>query len=294
MIYVLTGGRESGKMKIVTNDYGCGTSSSILDYNIKDVVIVSEDNYDHVYDTDDDLFFIGHDFLFYLWDTKEKIERWKLHKHRKAVWCFERVDAIVPAWKEKGEYSLSLLNQFVDQVYVCDEDDVNTYGDWFPQWGSRVFFDKRDNAICNDKILFSGQAGKPEYSIRNLLLNNIYLDNDINNIIQITNLSRNYSWNDYCENLLSYSAVLNPVGILKGFNTRAYEVMYSGRNLFQQTLGKYERHSKIVKDYPNIVTFQDFDDLKRNINLRAAVDSSTFFEENNIYARFKNIGVKIK
>ena len=82
-------------MKLVTQDYGCGTSSSILDYGIKDVVLVSEDNYDHVYDIDDDLFFIGHDFLLFLWDTQEKVERWKNHKHRKAVWCFERIDAII-------------------------------------------------------------------------------------------------------------------------------------------------------------------------------------------------------
>ena len=52
-------------MKLVTLDYGCGTSSSILDYEIKDVVLVSENNYEHVYDIDDDLFFIGHDFLFF-------------------------------------------------------------------------------------------------------------------------------------------------------------------------------------------------------------------------------------
>ena len=56
-------------MKLVTLDYGCGTSSSILDYGIKDVVLVSENNYEHVYEVEDDLFFIGHDFLFFLWDN---------------------------------------------------------------------------------------------------------------------------------------------------------------------------------------------------------------------------------
>jgi len=61
-------------MKIVTNDYGCGTSSSILDYGVTDVILVSEDNYQHVFDADDDLFFVGHDFLLYLWDSPDKIK----------------------------------------------------------------------------------------------------------------------------------------------------------------------------------------------------------------------------
>ena len=81
-------------VKIVTQDYKCGTSSSIIDYGIEDVVLVSPQNYGHVFDVDDDLFFVGHDFLFFLWDNVEKIERWKSHKHRKAVWCFERINAI--------------------------------------------------------------------------------------------------------------------------------------------------------------------------------------------------------
>ena len=56
-------------MKLVTQDYGCGTSSSILDYGIEDVVLVSPTRYEHVFDIDDDLFFVGHDFLFFLWDS---------------------------------------------------------------------------------------------------------------------------------------------------------------------------------------------------------------------------------
>jgi hypothetical protein len=85
-------------MKLVTNNYGCGTSSSILDYDIKDVVIVSEENYDHIFDVEDDLFFIGHDFLFYLWDNEEKLKRWidRSQKYEHWIWCFERIDAIVP------------------------------------------------------------------------------------------------------------------------------------------------------------------------------------------------------
>jgi len=281
-------------MKIVTNDYRCGTSSSILDYNIVDVVIVSEENYDHVYDIEDDLFFVGHDFLFYLWDTEEKVQKWISHKHRKAVWCFERIDAIVPQWKAKSEYSISLLKRFVDQIYVCDEDDANTYGDWFPQWASRKFFDNRDKKINNDKILFSGQAGKPEYASRNKLLNDIIADRDLKNKINITNFSRDYSWDDYCNNLLSYEKILNPVGILRGFNTRTYEVLYSGRLLLQQTYGNYAKHSSIVESCPNVVLFQTLPELKSKIKLLKTEDSTKFFENNNIYARFKSIGCEIK
>ena len=62
-------------MKLVTLDYGCGTSSSILDYGIEDVVIVSEDDYERVFNVNDDLLFIGHDFLFFLWDNEEKISK---------------------------------------------------------------------------------------------------------------------------------------------------------------------------------------------------------------------------
>ena len=281
-------------MKIVTNDYGCGTSSSILDYNIEDVVIVSEENYDHVYDIEDDLFFVGHDFLFYLWDTEEKVRKWISHKHRKAVWCFERIDAIVPQWKAKSEYSLSLLKRFVDQIYVCDEDDANIYGDWLPQWASRKFFDNRNTEVSNNKILFSGQAGKPEYTERNKLLNDIFLDRELKDELIVTNFSRDYAWDDYCNNLLSYERVLNPVGILRGFNTRAYEVLYSGRILLQQTYGNYTRHSNLVQLCPNVVLFQTLPELKSKIKSLKTEDSTSFFEKNSIFARFKSIGVDIK
>ncbi len=281
-------------MKIVTNDYGCGTSSSILDYDIQDVVIVSEDNYQHVYDINDDIFFVGHDFLFYLWDTEEKIQKWLSHNHRKAVWCFERINAIVPQWKIKSEYSISLLKRFVDQIYVCDEDDANIYGDWLPQWASRKFFDNRDTKVTNSKILFSGQAGKPEYSERNKLLNEILSDKDIKDKINITNFSRDYSWESYCNNLLSYEKVLNPVGILRGFNTRTYEVLYSGRILLQQTYGSYHRHNKLVQSLPNVILFQNLPELKSKLKSAKIKDSTEFFENNNIYARFKSIGCEIK
>ena len=283
-------------MKLVTQNYGSGTSSSIYDYGIKDVVTVSPTNYEHVFDVEDDLFFIGHDFLFFLWDSPEKLLRWKDHKHRKAVWCFERINAIVPQWKAKSEYRISVLKQFVDQIYVCDEDDAQVYGDWLPQWASRKFYDMKDMNVENSKYLFSGQAGKPEYQLRTQLLNSIFSDVYLKDHFQITNFSRDLGWDDYCRNFLSFSGVLNPIGILRGFNTRTYEVMYSGRILLQQTAGKYSRHEKLLEGHPNAVLFETLDELKGKItNIRNTnPNPDLFFQANNIYSRFKSIGIEIK
>ena len=283
-------------MKLVTQNYGSGTSSSIYDYGIKDVVTVSPTNYEHVFDIEDDLFFIGHDFLFFLWDSPEKLLRWKDHKHRKAVWCFERINAIVPQWKAKSEYSISVLKQFVDQIYVCDEDDAQVYGDWLPQWASRKFYDMKDTNVENNKYLFSGQAGKPEYQSRTQLLNSIFSDVYLKDHFQITNFSRDLGWDDYCRNFLSFSGVLNPIGILRGFNTRTYEVMYSGRTLLQQTAGKYSRHEKLLEGHPNVVLFETLDELKSKItNIgNTSPNPDLFFQTNDIYSRFKNIGIEIK
>lgn len=281
-------------MKLVTQDYGCGTSSSILDYGIEDVVIVDPTNYEHVFDVDDDLFFVGHDFLYFLWDSQEKLDRWKSHKHRKAVWCFERIDAIIPIWKQKGEASLAILKQFVDEIYVCDEDDAKKYGNWFPQWGSKVFYDRRDEPITKNRILFSGQAGKPEYAERTRLLKEILEDKDLASSLDIANFSRKYTWDTYCTNLLTYSAILNPLGILRGFNTRTYEVLYSGRLLLQQTAGTYEKHASLVSGLPNVITFSNLHDLKSKLKKFDYYDSTNFYNANNLYSRFKKIGVDIK
>lgn len=283
-------------MKLVTLDYGCGTSSSILDYGIEDVVLVSEDNYNHVYDINDDLFFIGHDFLFFLWDTQEKVERWKNHNHRKAVWCFERVDAIVDIWQQKSHYSIQMLKQFVDNIYACDEDDITKYGyDWLPQWASPKFYEKRNKKIVWNQILFSGQAGKPEYGSRNRFINKLNHDEDLKASIRMTNTSRDFTWDEYCLNLLSHSAILNPVGILRGFNTRTYEVLYSGRMLLQHTYGNYPRHFELVKDCKNIILFDSLDSLKNQLSHDTFIfDSTEFYNNNNIFARFKSIGIEIK
>ena len=245
-------------MKIITNDYECGTSASIIDYEIEDVIVVSENNWEHLIDLNDDLFFVGHDFLFYMWDTKEKVEKWKSHKGAKVVWCFERINAIFEAWRQKSYYSLQQLSKFCDQVYCCDEDDVNHFGyDWLPQWGSKKFYDKRSFFVQREKILFSGQAGKPEYKYRNDLLESLSQDKDINRVFEITNTDRSLPWENFVINMLSYRTILNPIGTMRALNTRAYETIYSGRVLLQQTFGKYDRHYDMLSKHENIIRFHN-------------------------------------
>jgi len=286
-------------MKIVTNNYECGISSSILDYRIKDVVIVSEQNYKHVFDIEDDLFFVGHDFLLYLWDNEEDLKKWiaRSSKFEHWLWCFERIDAIFPIWKQKSHYSLGKASKFCKRILACDEDDCDNYKlDWMPQWASRSFYDKKNVAYLSDKILFSGQAGNPEYEIRNILLMNILEDEDLSKKVQITNISRDMTWNQYVDNMLAFRFILNPVGTLKSLNTRAYESLYSGRFLFQHTLGTYKRHEKMLKDNPGIIFFQDVNSLKKSIleSTNRICNPEESYIENSLYARFNSIGIDIK
>ena len=284
-------------MKIITNDYGCGTSSSILDYNIEDVCVVSESDWEKVFDLNDDVFLVGHDFLFYMWDTPEKIQKWKSYPHAKLLWCFERIDAIIDIWMQKSHLSLRMASQFVDEIYACDEDDCNKYNlKWMPQWASRRFFDQRNKTILNQKILFSGQAGKIEYGSRTALLAFAQQNVSLKDKIQITNISRSLTWDDYIDNFLSYGGILNPIGLLKGLNTRAYEALYSGRILLQQTLGPYERHQDMLKDFKNVKFFETSDDLIRIIENESLeqINEISAFEKNSLFERFRNIGIEIK
>lgn len=282
-------------MKLVTQDYGCGTSSSILDYGTDKVVIVSEESFEHVFDVEDDLLFIGHDFLFFLWNSEEKLKKWMSRKGKWEhwVWCFERIDAIVPDWQQKSHYSLSLASQFCNRILACDEDDCNKYGfDWLPQWASSRFYHEKEELPANNKFLFSGQAGNPEYHMRNVLLNEIMNDPEIFGQLVLTNTSRSMSWDEYVKNLMQYRIVLNPIGILRGMNTRAYETLYSGRILLQHTIGSYDRHEKMLKDNPGVLFFRDFSDLKsklRDIDL-VQTDSDLSFTQGSLYARMKSIG----
>jgi hypothetical protein len=285
-------------MKLVTQDYGCGTSSSILDYGIKDAVVVSESNYDHVFDVEDDLLFIGHDFLFFLWDNEEKAKKWQARKDKWEhwVWCFERIDAIVPAWQLKSHHSLRIASTFCKRLLACDEDDCDKYGiDWLPQWASCNFYERRFEQPSSEKILFSGQAGKPEYFARNVLLNSIYEDEILRERTSFTNFDRNLTWDSYVENLLKHHTVLNPVGVLKALNTRAFETVYSGRLLLQHTVGQYRRHENLLKDTENVFFFQDFSQLKEKVlSLEKVSLTSGNFSSHSLQARMKSIGVEIK
>lgn len=287
-------------MKIVTNDYGCGTSSSILDYGIEDVVVVSENNYQHVFEQQDDLLFIGHDFLFYLWDSEEKIKKWMDFSQNNELWlwCFERVDAIVPAWQQKSHFSISVASKFCKRILACDEDDCDKYNfDWLPQWASKKFYDRRKEIAKSNKVLFSGQAGGPEYHTRNILLKGIFEDKELSNLVEVTNTKRSLDWDSYVSNLLQYERILNPVGILKGLNTRAYEALYSGRFLLQHTVGNYRRHEEMLRDNKAVIFFRDLESLRKAIRDSQGVDVTAVddsYTKNSLYARMKSIGVNIK
>ena len=102
-------------MKFITNNYGCGTSSSILDYdNGEHGIIVSPQNWKHVLDTKEDVCLVGHDFLLYMWDNEEKVNLWKNFKYKIFVWCFERVDAIVDSWRQKSFFSINQIKKFTN------------------------------------------------------------------------------------------------------------------------------------------------------------------------------------
>lgn len=300
MVYIMHHGIQRGdKMKLVTNDYGCGTSSSILDYQVEDVIIVSESNYEHIFDTNDDLLFIGHDFLFYLWDSEEKLKKWleRSKKHEHWLWCFERIDAIIPAWQQKSHLSLSIASQFCKRIFACDEDDCDKYKfEWLPQWASKKFYDLRKVNNQTDKVLFSGQAGIPEYQMRNELLSKILSDNEIKDKIEVTNTKRIFTWDSYIQNFLRHKTILNPVGILRGLNTRAYEAIYSGRVLLQHTIGTYSRHEKMLENNEGVVFFRDYQDLKKNIdNISEKITNpEKYFHEHSLHARMKMIGIEIK
>jgi hypothetical protein len=279
-------------MKIITNDYGCGTSSSIVDYETNDVIIVSEQNHSHLFDVrGEDLLFIGHDFLLYLWNNPTYFKHWQNYKGKKIIWCFEKIDCMVPAWKEKSHYSLSICQHFTDQFYSSDEQDCRKYGiKWLPQWASRRFFDQRLQAPQQDKITFSGQAGSVGYEKRDDLLTKIANDADIKDRFYSSNTSRTKSWDDYIVNFLNHKFILAPFGNFKGFNTRTYEALTSGRVLLQQIDAEYKWHMESISTFKNVVFFETFDELKNailNVDLNAKFDNNPVkqFEENSLFSR---------
>ena len=281
-------------MKFITNDYGCGTSSSILDYNDGQYgVVVSPDNWQHVLDIKEDIFMVGHDFLLYMWDTDEKVNLWKAFPYKIYVWCFERIDAIIPEWKQKSYFSITQIRKFAHKIFACDEHDCDKFGyDWIPQWASPKFYEKRNNLINNeDKILFSGQAGKPEYYLRNKLLFDMQNDEYFKKRLIINNNTRELTEEEYLNKMLSFKYILNPIGVLEAFNVRTFEVLYANRILLQQVSREYNRHFNLIKNYKNCILFTTIEELKQKIkeNTISIVDDNKFFIENNIQKRIKMI-----
>jgi len=278
-------------MKIITNDYGCGTSSSILDYGTKDVVVCSEQNHKHVFDlSGEDLLFVGHDFLNYLWDSQRYRQHWKSYSGKKHIWCFEKIDCIVPQWKEKSHASLGMAQQFTDSFFVSDEQDARKYNiPWLPQWASSRFYDQRKQTPLEDKMTFSGQAGVLGYADRDALLTKLQTDADIKDKFYISNTTRSKTWDDYISNFLNHKFILNPLGNFKGFNTRTYEALTSGRVLIQQVDKEFTWHRESLEKYPNVIFFETFEQLKQIVlNLEeqnVVADCERQFSENNFHQR---------
>lgn len=283
-------------MKIVTNDYGCGTSSSILDYETNDVIVVSEQNHKHLFDVSgEDLLFIGHDFLMYLWDNPRYAQHWKNYNGKKLIWCFEKIDCVVPDWQLKSHYSLSICQTFTDLFYASDEQDCRKYGtQWLPQWASRKFYDQRSQIPSQKKLTFSGQAGTIGYEKRDELLSRIAEDADIKDMFYVSNSSRNKSWEEYIRNFLDHKFILAPLGNFKGFNTRTYEALTSGRVLLQQVDNEYKWHIDSISKHKNVKFFETFEDLKKlllegELDQYFDIDPTSQFVENNFLGRIKNL-----
>lgn len=280
-------------MKFITNDYGCGTSSSILDYdNGKHGIVVSPENWKHVLNIKEDICLAGHDFLLYMWDNEEKVNLWKNFKYNIYVWCFERVDAIVESWRQKSFFSINQIKKFTNNILACDEHDCDKFGfKWLPQWASPKFYEKRNVEVeSEEKILFSGQAGKPEYFLRNKLLSEMINDDYFSNKLFINNNTRSLSENEYLDNLLKYKYILNPVGVLESFNVRSFEVLYSDRILLQQVTREYKRHKELVKYSNNCILFSSINELKEKILSNSINEKDcNFYKNNNLESRINLI-----
>lgn len=284
-------------MKIITNDYNCGISSAILDYDDFDrsnVILVSQNKFKHVFDlVDEDLLFVGHDFLHYLWATEKQVEHWKNYRGKKHIWCFEKIDSIVPHWRQKSHYNIARCHKFTNSFFASDEQDCRKYNiKWLPQWGSKKFYDLRSREPTEKRIVFSGQAKSLGYKDRTDLMNKLMEDPDIKDKFYIKNTDRVLSWSEYVDSFLSHKIILAPIGNFKGCNTRTFEALTSGRVLLQQVDEHYEWHINMLSKYKNVVTYTGFDDLKNKIinsNLEKLFEAepTAQFHENNLHSRMK-------
>jgi hypothetical protein len=277
-------------MIIVTRDYSSGTSAAVLDYKAKNVLVVTPSEYRSAFELNgEDIFFIGHDFLSFLWDSAEKINYWKRYRGRKIVWCFERVLSIVPEWRSRGLDSYQNVTRFANRIFVSDEEDATTLNrSWLPQWPSPLFYINRDKIRPIKKILFTGQAGSVGYEKRDALLRTIVSDNSLSNYVNIISTSRTLTWTDYVKLLLSHHAVLCPAGNIAAFNTRTYETITSGRIAIQQVAYPLARHQISIVNKESIEYFVESTNLKttfENALDRNYEDPTETYMMNNLYSR---------
>jgi len=251
-------------VKIITNDYNSGTSSAILDSDYDNVLVVSPDSYQSIYNLNqEDILFIGHDFLSYLWSTPELIDFWKHYKGKKIVWAFEKIDSVIPAWREKSHHSISICKTIMDEVVASDETDCRKYGyRWLPQWASRKFYDLRHTVPTETRVTFSGQMGNPSYSRRDRLIEQLRNDREISSVFYVSNNERSKTWDDYIHNFLNHFVILAPFGNIAAFNTRTYEALISGRILLQQVNSDYRWHIESLAGYRNVLFFRGYKELK--------------------------------
>jgi hypothetical protein len=256
------------RLKIITIDYKAGISPGVLDAIPENVVVVSPKDYKHVFKKDwsdtDYILFLGHDFLHFLYDKRRKVRYWKNIRAKKIIWCFERINCIVDEWRKRSLKCYSNIEQFADHIFVADEEDYRRMPGvhFLPQWASPRFkndilFDEK-----KDNLLFTGQFGTIGYEKRTALLSRIKNDPDMGSYLHIANSSRVFTWDDYINNLIKYKYVLNPMGNLVSFNTKAYETIVAGNILFQQIDDRFQLHREILSEGKEVIYFYEFADLK--------------------------------
>ena len=212
----------------------------------------------------DYIIFIGHTFVYDLFDTAWKQEFWKQIKAKKILWCSERIDCIVEEWLPPSRKALNDPRQIMDYIFVCDEDDFNNYKDFLflPQWGSPAFqcaipFEKKEN-----KLVFIGQSGLKGYENRTALLQSVKNDFFLkDHFIQLTN-SRSLGWKEFVHKVGSYKYLINPIGNLISFNTRLFEALQAGCIVFQQVNDRFIIHKDLIPDNKAVVYFETLDDLR--------------------------------
>jgi hypothetical protein len=281
-------------MIIVTRDYKSGTSSAIFDYRVNNVVCVDQDAYTKAFDIRcEDILFIGHDFLSFLWDTDEKINHWRNYKRKKIIWCFERVLSIVPEWRERGLAAYKNVAKFADKILVSDEEDAAVLNQsWLPQWSSPLFYINREKIKPVKKILFTGQAGTRGYEKRDALLKRISSNVELSRHINIVSTRRSFSWEEYVQLLLSHHAVLCPSGNLAAFNTRTYEAITSGRVAIQQLGYTLSRHQRSLGENAAIVYFDEQSNLLEtfeNALDQDYQDPTSVYLTNNLFSRLATV-----